>query len=125
MLSSASSAAPYISAPSAVEAQFRCAECRELHPDVTNGPMRRCLRSALRRIFECGLRRRRFAHFPDTQPHPMGASLQTANGDTWREHTALPLVPSRRELVFIFAFWASWALLSVGNRVFDPNGGPP
>lgn len=56
---------------------------------------------------------------------PIGATTQTVNGDNWGEHTALPLVPGRRELAFIFAFWASWALLSVGNRVFDLNGGPP
>ena len=55
----------------------------------------------------------------------MADTLQTATGDSWGEHSTLPLVPGRRELFFIFAFWTSWALLSVGNRVFDPNGGPP
>ena len=55
----------------------------------------------------------------------MADTLQTANGDSWGEAAALPLIPGRRELFFIFAFWTSWALLSVGNRVFDPNGGPP
>lgn len=55
----------------------------------------------------------------------MADTLQTANGDSWGEAAALPLIPGRRELFFIFAFWTSWTLLSVGNRVFDPNGGPP
>ena len=55
----------------------------------------------------------------------MHTTLQAGSGDNWREHGSLPLIPGRRELAFIFAFWASWALLSVGNRVFDPNGGPP
>ena len=45
--------------------------------------------------------------------------------DTWREQGFIPLMPARRELAFIIGFWTSWALLSVGNRVFDPTGGPP
>jgi two-component system, LytTR family, sensor kinase len=55
----------------------------------------------------------------------MDATLNSSHGDIWHEHESLPLVPGRRELAFIIAFWASWALLSVGNRVFDPGGGPP
>jgi hypothetical protein len=35
------------------------------------------------------------------------------------------VVPGPRELVAILAFWAAWALLSLANRFFDPDAGPP
>src|SRR3954471_20790093 len=35
------------------------------------------------------------------------------------------LALSRREAVSIVAFWTAYALLTLGNRIFEPGGGPP
>jgi hypothetical protein len=41
------------------------------------------------------------------------------------ELTSPGVMPGRRELALIVAFWIGYALLTLANRVFDPGGRPP
>jgi len=54
----------------------------------------------------------------------MEASPESAVAE-YREARSVPLLPGPRELAAIVAFWLGYGLLTVANRFFDPDGGPP
>jgi two-component system LytT family sensor kinase len=55
----------------------------------------------------------------------MEANLESAAAESYRESGAIRLVPGPRELAAIVAFWVGYGLLTIANRFFDPDGGPP
>ena len=55
----------------------------------------------------------------------MEASPESAVAESNREARAVPLLPGPRELAAIVAFWVGYELLTLANRFFDPDGGPP
>jgi two-component system, LytTR family, sensor kinase len=55
----------------------------------------------------------------------MEASPESAVVESYREGRAVPLLPGPREFAAIVAFWLGYGLLTVANRFFDPDGGPP
>jgi multisubunit Na+/H+ antiporter MnhB subunit len=55
----------------------------------------------------------------------MDASPESAAAESCREARAVPLLPGPRELAAIVAFWVGYGLLTLANRFFDPDGGPP
>ena len=55
----------------------------------------------------------------------MEASPESAIAESYREGRAAPLLPGPRELAAIVAFWVGYGLLTLANRFFDPDGGPP
>src|SRR4051812_47640295 len=55
----------------------------------------------------------------------MEASPESAVAESYREGRAVPLLPGPRELAAIVAFWVGHGLLTLANRFFDPDGGPP
>src|SRR3954451_19688732 len=55
----------------------------------------------------------------------MEASPESTIAESYREGRAVPLVPGPRELAAIVAFWVGYGLLTIANRFFDPDGGPP
>ena len=55
----------------------------------------------------------------------MEATPESAVAESYREGRDVPLLPGPRELAAIVAFWVGYGLLTVANRFFDPDGGPP
>jgi len=55
----------------------------------------------------------------------MEATPESAVAESYREARAVPLLPGPRELAAIVAFWVGYGLLTLANRFFDPDGGPP
>ncbi|HEX7942439.1 MAG TPA: hypothetical protein VF488_11580, partial [Gemmatimonadaceae bacterium] len=55
----------------------------------------------------------------------MEATPESAVAESYREGRAVPLLPGPRELAAIVAFWVGYGLLTLANRFFDPDGGPP
>jgi two-component system LytT family sensor kinase len=55
----------------------------------------------------------------------MEATQESAAAESYRQAHELPLLPGPRELAAIVAFWVGYGLLTLANRFFDPEGGPP
>jgi hypothetical protein len=55
----------------------------------------------------------------------MDVTQELAGAEPSREPRVARLAPGARELAAILAFWTAWALLSLANRFFDPDSGPP
>jgi two-component system LytT family sensor kinase len=55
----------------------------------------------------------------------MEASPESVAAESYRQAHTVPLLPGPRELAAIVAFWVGYGLLTLANRFFDPDGGPP
>jgi hypothetical protein len=55
----------------------------------------------------------------------MEATTESAVAESYRESGAIRLMPGPRELAAIAAFWTGYGLLTLANRFFDSDGGPP
>jgi two-component system LytT family sensor kinase len=55
----------------------------------------------------------------------MEATTESAIAESYRESGAIRVIPGPRELAAIAAFWTGYGLLTIANRFFDADGGPP
>src|SRR5258705_4067838 len=55
----------------------------------------------------------------------MEGTQESAAAESYREAGAIRLMPGPREVAAIAAFWTGYGLLTIANRFFDTDGGPP